>query len=232
MNVGGVTMWFSTLKKTDPETELGNNIHETFPEITRFLHAYYGTSVHEVWAKITDSLLEKITGSEVSHDKRRTAEEYWGKKDLKNMNIYLSIRIETSPLRDIKLDQISFVITPNYKLDRKAVYNVNEIVVYPAQHEEAIPPKNEHPLFGFDLIREWIMLLPDNYKVSIYHTSGTGTLSVSSDDMKNGLFEVNDEGRIYSLSQQNFTSSGFKSGNNLKIKEALKHIFNNSQITN
>ena len=228
MNVGVSMMWFSTLKKTDFQTELTNNIDETFPEIKRFLNAYFGSSSYEVWPKLTDSLIAKITGSEVSMNKRNIATEYWSKKDLKNMNVYLSVKVGTAGAH-IRLSQISFVITAKDILDRKEIYNVNQIVIYPPERDDYLGtfPKDDNVLFGFDLIREWIILLPSNYKVSILHIAN---YNLKPADIKEGHFDITFDGQIRGRRDPFRLNSPAVKTPDTKVKKGIMEIYNNSEI--
>ena len=227
MNVGGVMMWFSVLKNN--ERLLEDNVFDTFPEIQRLFGAYYQNAQLEVWPKISNKTMEKLHGDAAGLGRRLHAQQYWVKKDLKNMNVTLYVVLRSDYNNRIIIDDISVSIGTN-KFDPENVWDVDGIVIFTDDvndNYDDVLPKDDHALFGLDLVREWIKLLPKNYKVHINHTYGLNGL-ISAQDIKNGNFSVTKDGVIV---PSNSRLQQHKANLNPLAKDGIMEIYNNSEVS-
>lgn len=230
MNVGGVMMWFSVLKNNiDRKTLLEDNVFDTFPEIQRLFGAYYQNAQLEVLPKISNKRMEKLHGNAVGLGRRLHAQQYWSKKDLKNMNATLYVELRSDYNNRIIINEIIVIIGKN-KFNPENVYDVDEIVMYTDNVDDNyknVVPKDDHALFGLDLVREWIKLLPKNYKVYINHTYGLKGV-ISAQDIKNGNFNVTKDGVIITT---NSRTRPHKANLNPLAKKGIMEIYNNSEVS-
>jgi len=224
-------MWFSVLKNN--KRLLEDNVFDTFPEIQRLFDTYYQNAQLEVWPKISDKTMEKLHGDAAGLGRGIHAQQYWSKKDLKNMNVILRVMLRSDYNNRIIIEEMSVIISKNKYDSQDTVYDVDEIVMYTDNVDsnyEDVVPKDDHALFGLDLVREWIKLLPKNYKVHITHTYGLkGVISIQ--DIKNGNFVVTNDGRIITHTRNSLNATAQKIGLNPLAKKGIMEIYNNSEVT-